>query len=670
MVDTQNDQSLYTGHFVQYLAAAFLSVFFLLVGYFNWQSLQQDFNYQLNIRADELKAAASTSFDSLQQQMLALASLIVLDDELHTDIQKAYNVWQQEGEGRGGEVTQQLRQQLLYKLEPSWHQLQDSLGIRQMHLHFADQQQRNISFLRIHAPEHYGDDLTGIRPLIDQVHVTGQTASGFEIGRYASGIRGAIPLLMQPQQSAVLELGTNFETQLQRLDEQFSSGFAILLEREQVRQSLTDERYRQEVYHIDGCDYFLEASSREEVSQILLGLSACKKQLLNSGSWQKLKLDNQHYLIIHTIYEHPLSEQHNAHALIWQDITPLQQSLQQSQWQLAQGTLLIWVLVQLALVIILQLASHSLRQRLIQTRNQLANSNNRMMAVIEHFHAAVLLESEDRKVLQVNQRYCHEFAPQQQPEKLSGKTSQLLLQQTSQYFVEQSDFVRRAEQLLEKRSPLLNEELNLKDGRTLERDYVAIEHNGQFLGHLWVYRDVTLHKQQQEALSHLARTDSLTELPNRRYFMERLNEELHRCRRHNEAAALIMFDIDHFKLVNDTWGHAVGDEVLQEIAQRTRSCLRITDLAGRLGGEEFSVLLPGTDEQGGVVFAERLRRSIADTSFATAAGSLNITISLGISRLTTNDHIPDEPLLRADQALYRAKDAGRNRAEVAGDDCQ
>lgn len=669
MADTQNDQSLYTGHFVQYLAAAFLSVFFLLVGYFNWQSLQQDFNYQLSIRADELKAAASTSFDNLQQQMLALASLIVLDDELHADIQKAYNIWQQEGGGKGKETTQQQRQALLYKLEPSWHQLQDSLGIRQMHLLFADQQQRNISFLRVHAPTHYGDDLTGIRPLIDQVHITGQTASGFEIGRYASGIRGAIPLLLQPHQSAVLELGTSFETQLQRLDEQFSSGFAVLLEREQVSQSLTDEVYRQEVYHIDGCDYFLEASSREEVSKILQGLSADKQQRMTTGSWQKLQLADQHYLIIHTTYEHPLSERHNAHTLIWQDITPLQQSLQQSQWQLAQVTLLTWVLVQLALISILHLTSHSLRQRLIQTRDQLAISNNRMMAVIEHFHAAVLLESEDRKVLQVNQRYCQEFAPQEHPQKLSGKTSQQLLQQTSQYFVDQLHFVQRAEQLLTKRSQQLNEELILKDGRTFERDYVAIENDGQFLGHLWVYRDVTLHKQQQEALSHLARTDSLTELPNRRYFMERLNEELHRCRRHKEEAALIMLDIDHFKLVNDTWGHAVGDEVLQELARRTQNCLRVTDLAGRLGGEEFSILLPGTDKQGGMVFAERLRRSIAETPFATASGLLNITISLGVSRLTTSDHIPDEPLLRADQALYHAKGSGRNRTEAAEEGC-
>lgn len=668
MVDTQNDQSLYTGHFVQYLAAAFLSVFFLFVGFFNWQSLQKDFNYQLSIRADELKAAASTSFDNLQQQMLALASLIVLDDELHADIQKAYNVWQQEGESAGGETTQQLRQQLLYKLEPSWHQLQDSLGIRQMHLHFADQQQRSISFLRVHAPDHFGDDLTGIRPVIDQVHATGQSASGFEIGRYASGIRGAIPLLLQPHQSAVLELGTSFQTQLQRLDEQFSSGFAILLERAQVSQSLTDEVYRQEVYHIDGCDYFLEASSREEVTQILQGLSACKQQGLTREGWKKLLLNGKYYLVIHSIYEHPLSDLHNAHALIWQDITPLQQSLQQAQWNLAQGTLLIWVLVQLALVAILHLASHSLRQRLVQTRDQLANSNSRMMAVIEHFQAAVLLESEDRTVLQVNQMYCREFAGQLQPEQLTGKPSRMLLVQTSKAFQDEADFVQRAEQLLSRRSELLHEELNLKDGRTFERDYVAIQHDGQFLGHLWVYRDVTLHKQQQEALSHLARTDSLTELPNRRYFMERLNEELHRCRRHNEAAAVIMFDIDHFKQVNDTWGHAVGDEVLQEIANRTRSCLRITDLAGRLGGEEFSVLLPGTDQQGSLVFAERLRRSIADTPFSTSAGALNITISLGISRLTYSDQIPDMPLLRADQALYRAKDAGRNCTEVAPDD--
>lgn len=163
-----------------------------------------------------------------------------------------------------------------------------------------------------------------------------------------------------------------------------------------------------------------------------------------------------------------------------------------------------------------------------------------------------------------------------------------------------------------------------------------------------------------EETRRLAITDGLTGLINRRHFLDLAGHEFERFRRYNRPLSVIMLDIDNFKRVNDTHGHAVGDEVLQALAARFRANVRDIDLLARYGGEEFAVLLPESDPPGARQAAERLRRSVAETPIETAAGLLSVTISLGLALVAPD--CPDLPtLLRlADDALYAAKAAGRN----------
>lgn len=165
-------------------------------------------------------------------------------------------------------------------------------------------------------------------------------------------------------------------------------------------------------------------------------------------------------------------------------------------------------------------------------------------------------------------------------------------------------------------------------------------------------------------LSHLSRTDQLTGLLNRGTWESLLVNEYERHQRYHHPCALVMFDIDHFKTVNDTYGHQAGDDVLRELSERLRETLRQSDLAGRYGGEEFAVILPETDLHGAEIFAERLRQSIAETPFHTVKGLLSCTISLGAALLTDEmETVESAPqwLSRADQALYYSKEHGRNR---------
>jgi two-component system cell cycle response regulator len=166
-------------------------------------------------------------------------------------------------------------------------------------------------------------------------------------------------------------------------------------------------------------------------------------------------------------------------------------------------------------------------------------------------------------------------------------------------------------------------------------------------------------------LEELSNTDGLTKLYNRRYFMELLELEFQRARRYDSNMAFVMIDIDHFKNFNDTYGHLLGDRILIEIASILQENLRVHDIVGRYGGEEFALLTPETDQKGALVVAERYRRRIEDFVLMEGEKHLKITISLGIACYPHQQINSVDDLIRlADNALYKAKRNGRNRVEV------
>lgn len=173
------------------------------------------------------------------------------------------------------------------------------------------------------------------------------------------------------------------------------------------------------------------------------------------------------------------------------------------------------------------------------------------------------------------------------------------------------------------------------------------------------------HAVQQERLQHDVLTDALTGIPNRRFFVRRLQEEMERWTRSRQSLACLLLDVDHFKQINDRFGHQAGDIVLQQVALALGRDLRASDVLARYGGEEFVLLLPNTTQAPAVAIAERLRTSVAELQFDFSPQPLGVTISAGLVYLKphmTVQAISGEWLLRqADAALYRAKQAGRNR---------
>ncbi|MFN4360558.1 MAG: diguanylate cyclase [Hylemonella sp.] len=206
-------------------------------------------------------------------------------------------------------------------------------------------------------------------------------------------------------------------------------------------------------------------------------------------------------------------------------------------------------------------------------------------------------------------------------------------------------------------------ELALGDGRWLQFS----EHRTPQGYTVGTRIDITERKRLEVELRELASTDVLTGLPNRRQFMQRLESEIERVRRGTtREACVLMLDLDHFKRVNDRHGHAVGDSLLRHFARLLGEELRTTDTAGRMGGEEFAVILPGSSLGAAQTFAQRLCDRLASQPLTVDAARVEATVSIGIAAIAGDDLTPDAVLSRADEALYRAKTEGRNRVQLAG----
>lgn len=176
----------------------------------------------------------------------------------------------------------------------------------------------------------------------------------------------------------------------------------------------------------------------------------------------------------------------------------------------------------------------------------------------------------------------------------------------------------------------------------------------------WIVVNITRRKQLEVKLQTMADTDALTGLPNRRVFMQRCGEEIGRARRYDRPLHLVLIDLDHFKHINDQFGHAAGDAVLCHISRLLEQGLRSSDLLARIGGEEFALLLPETGAEQAVEMTYRLQTTLRQHPLKLEERRLDVTFSAGITGLLPTDRQPSDLLCRVDNLLYAAKGHGRN----------
>ncbi len=168
----------------------------------------------------------------------------------------------------------------------------------------------------------------------------------------------------------------------------------------------------------------------------------------------------------------------------------------------------------------------------------------------------------------------------------------------------------------------------------------------------------------QSKLEFMATIDPLTEIDNRKSFQEKVCAEMNRCHRYHVPMTLLMLDLDHFKTVNDSFGHMTGDHVLKRFVKECRINIRDTDIMGRMGGEEFAILLVETNMDDAMFVAERILNAVSDMIISRPDGEIKITVSIGMTPLSVDEQSFDQLIQQADQALYKAKNNGRNRIEI------
>jgi diguanylate cyclase (GGDEF)-like protein len=315
-------------------------------------------------------------------------------------------------------------------------------------------------------------------------------------------------------------------------------------------------------------------------------------------------------------------------------------------------------------------------------QEMLVAANYRLEKLVEDLPMGVLVEDSRHQIVLANSMFCRLMKINVSQSTLIGANSLAVFASLQELFVDSDQFVDRVTEILKQRTPVSSEVLQLVDGRTFERDFLPEYLSEDYGANYWIYRDISQRRQYEERierynsaleekrkqleemnakLSEMASTDELTNVPNRRAFEERLRLEIERSSRMGSPLAVIMADVDRFKLYNDEFGHVEGDTVLRIVAKVLKDNKREYDLVARYGGEEFVVIMPGAEAEDGIKIAERFRFEIENWPWTRK----KVTASFGVAVFDLESDNTETLISQADAALYQSKESGRNQVTLA-----
>lgn len=284
----------------------------------------------------------------------------------------------------------------------------------------------------------------------------------------------------------------------------------------------------------------------------------------------------------------------------------------------------------------------------------------RLMALLAAMNLGILFVGMDQRVVYHNPAFSQIWhIPEGQS--LVGLPANLVFERGGCRIIDAHEYQAHLQKALASKEVTEIWEIHLRDNRVITQiSYPVLERDGQFIGHLWVYEDVTQERQTAEQLLRLAERDALTGLLNRHRFQKELERMLGEAIRHDTSCALLFFDLDEFKAINDHFGHRAGDTLLVRVANELGNVVRKHESLFRLGGDEFAVLMPHADAHQAEVLADRIVRAVAQIPFHFDGQNLRISSSLGIALFPDHTTDTEQLVAYADAAMYQAKQAGKN----------
>ena len=300
------------------------------------------------------------------------------------------------------------------------------------------------------------------------------------------------------------------------------------------------------------------------------------------------------------------------------------------------------------------------RKLLEQSRQEQA----RMSSLLSAMNIGILFENAENRVLYVNSAFRRIWLIRDAVD-LNGRLTTDVLSYSGNVLARPDHFSKHVLYVMDTHEVSETFEIIMADGRVVTQlSYPVRDNEGRFIGRLWIYEDVTRERQTAEQLIYLAERDSLTGLYNRHRFQEELARMMVDVDRRNSYGALLFFDLDEFKYVNDTFGHRAGDAMLIRVAGEVSALIRRNEIFSRLGGDEFAVLLPDANEKEAVMLGERIVRAISQIPFRFEGQNIRLTTSLGIALYPAHADNAEELIAHADTAMYQAKEAGKNAWRV------
>ncbi len=288
----------------------------------------------------------------------------------------------------------------------------------------------------------------------------------------------------------------------------------------------------------------------------------------------------------------------------------------------------------------------------------------RLVALLSAMNLGILFVAADGRVIYHNPAFVRIWMIDE-TEGLIGLTAQQAIGRSASVLARPDHYSRHMMAVLEAHELSERYEIQMTDGRVItEIDYPVRDREGRFIGHLWVYEDITHERQTAEQLVYLAERDALTGLYNRHRFQQELARAMLETDRHQSRCAVMFFDLDEFKAINDSYGHRAGDALLIRVAGEIGALVRRNEVLARLGGDEFAILLPGAEDNEAEALADRVVRAVGQIPFRFEGQNLRVTTSLGIAYYPGHAIDTDDLVARADIAMYQAKASGKNTWRV------